>query len=73
MDRTKYFALPFMVQIPFTCSLVQMELENQQLKLANVKQTEQIVLLQDKLQCEFSQNKLKCFVTWKLSFSSFSI
>uniref|UniRef100_A0A3P9PE31 Pleckstrin homology domain containing, family H (with MyTH4 domain) member 1 n=1 Tax=Poecilia reticulata TaxID=8081 RepID=A0A3P9PE31_POERE len=33
-----------------TFKLREMELENQQLKLANVKQTEQIVLLQDKLQ-----------------------
>lgn len=29
-----------------------MEQENQQLKMANVKQAEQIMLLQDKLQCE---------------------
>lgn len=29
-----------------------MEQENQQLKMANLKQTEQIILLQDKLQCE---------------------
>lgn len=27
-----------------------MEMENQQLKMANIKQAEQIVLLQDKLQ-----------------------
>ncbi|MED6262575.1 Pleckstrin y domain-containing H member 1, partial [Ataeniobius toweri] len=33
-----------------TFKLREMELENQQLKLANVKQTEQIVLLQDRLQ-----------------------
>uniref|UniRef100_A0A3Q2Q4X7 Pleckstrin homology domain containing, family H (with MyTH4 domain) member 1 n=1 Tax=Fundulus heteroclitus TaxID=8078 RepID=A0A3Q2Q4X7_FUNHE len=33
-----------------TFKLREMELENQQLKLANVKQTEQILLLQDKLQ-----------------------
>uniref|UniRef100_A0A3B3VBW6 Pleckstrin homology domain containing, family H (with MyTH4 domain) member 1 n=1 Tax=Poecilia latipinna TaxID=48699 RepID=A0A3B3VBW6_9TELE len=45
-----------------TFKLREMELENQQLKLANVKQTEQIVLLQDKLQCEFSQNELECSV-----------
>ncbi|MEQ2247336.1 Pleckstrin y domain-containing H member 1 [Ilyodon furcidens] len=37
-----------------TFKLREMELENQQLKLANVKQTEQIVLLQDRLQCESS-------------------
>lgn len=35
-------------------SLVQMEQENQQLKVANLKQTEQILLLQDKLQGEGS-------------------
>lgn len=33
-------------------SLLQMEQENQQLKMANLKQTEQILLLQDKLQGE---------------------
>lgn len=35
-------------------SLVQMEQENQQLKVANLKQTEQILMLQDKLQGEGS-------------------
>lgn len=35
--------------------LLQMEQENQQLKLANLNQTEQIMLLQDKLQGEFTQ------------------
>lgn len=34
--------------------LLQMEQENQQLKMANLKQTEQILLLQDKLQGEGS-------------------
>lgn len=34
-------------------ALLQMEQENQQLKVANLKQTEQIMLLQDKLQCEY--------------------
>uniref|UniRef100_A0A3P8V9Z6 Pleckstrin homology domain containing, family H (with MyTH4 domain) member 1 n=1 Tax=Cynoglossus semilaevis TaxID=244447 RepID=A0A3P8V9Z6_CYNSE len=34
-----------------TWKLREMEQENQQLKMTNVKQTEQIVLLQDKLQC----------------------
>lgn len=29
-----------------------MEQENQQLKMTNLKQTEQILVLQDKLQCE---------------------
>lgn len=32
------------------CAFLQMEQENQQLKMANLKQTEQMVLLQDKLQ-----------------------
>lgn len=32
--------------------LLQMEQENQQLKMANLKQTEQTMLLQDKLQGE---------------------
>uniref|UniRef100_A0A4W6BYX5 Pleckstrin homology domain containing, family H (with MyTH4 domain) member 1 n=1 Tax=Lates calcarifer TaxID=8187 RepID=A0A4W6BYX5_LATCA len=35
-----------------TFKLREMEQENQQLKMANLKQTEQIILLQDKLQCE---------------------
>ena len=30
-----------------------MEMENQQLKLANLKQAEQILNLQDKLQCKW--------------------
>lgn len=34
----------------FALTLLQMEQENQQLKMANLKQTEQIMLLQDKLQ-----------------------
>uniref|UniRef100_A0AAX7UAA5 Uncharacterized protein n=1 Tax=Astatotilapia calliptera TaxID=8154 RepID=A0AAX7UAA5_ASTCA len=36
-----------------TFKLREMEQENQQLKMANLKQTEQIMLLQDKLQCEY--------------------
>uniref|UniRef100_A0A4W6BU62 Pleckstrin homology domain containing, family H (with MyTH4 domain) member 1 n=1 Tax=Lates calcarifer TaxID=8187 RepID=A0A4W6BU62_LATCA len=36
-----------------TFKLREMEQENQQLKMANLKQTEQIILLQDKLQCEY--------------------
>lgn len=35
-----------------------MEQENQQLKMANVKQTEQIMLLQDKLQGDNQQKLL---------------
>uniref|UniRef100_A0A665X5V6 Pleckstrin homology domain containing, family H (with MyTH4 domain) member 1 n=1 Tax=Echeneis naucrates TaxID=173247 RepID=A0A665X5V6_ECHNA len=35
-----------------TFKLREMEQENQQLKMANLKQSEQIMLLQDKLQCE---------------------
>uniref|UniRef100_A0A671Z120 Pleckstrin homology domain containing, family H (with MyTH4 domain) member 1 n=1 Tax=Sparus aurata TaxID=8175 RepID=A0A671Z120_SPAAU len=38
-----------------TFKLREMEQENQQLKLANLNQTEQIMLLQDKLQGEFTQ------------------
>uniref|UniRef100_A0A4W6C139 Pleckstrin homology domain containing, family H (with MyTH4 domain) member 1 n=1 Tax=Lates calcarifer TaxID=8187 RepID=A0A4W6C139_LATCA len=38
-----------------TFKLREMEQENQQLKMANLKQTEQIILLQDKLQCECSR------------------
>lgn len=37
--------------------LLQMEHENQQLKTANLKQTEQILLLQDKLQGEESHTR----------------
>lgn len=37
--------------------LLQMEQENQQLKMANLKQTEQIMLLQDKLQGEGRWNR----------------
>lgn len=37
----------------FAFTLLQMEQENQQLKMANLKQTEQIMLLQDKLQGEY--------------------
>lgn len=40
-----------------------MEQENQQLKLANLNQTEQIMLLQDKLQGEFRQ--LYCQEKWR--------
>uniref|UniRef100_A0A3Q0S8F5 Pleckstrin homology domain containing, family H (with MyTH4 domain) member 1 n=1 Tax=Amphilophus citrinellus TaxID=61819 RepID=A0A3Q0S8F5_AMPCI len=36
-----------------TFKLREMEQENQQLKVANLKQTEQIMLLQDKLQCRY--------------------
>lgn len=39
-------------------AVLQMEQENQQLKMANLKQTEQIMLLQDKLQGE---NCCVCF------------
>uniref|UniRef100_A0A3Q1CU58 Pleckstrin homology, MyTH4 and FERM domain containing H1 n=1 Tax=Amphiprion ocellaris TaxID=80972 RepID=A0A3Q1CU58_AMPOC len=46
-----------------TFKLREMEQENQQLKMANLKQTEQIMLLQDKLQCEYccmcSENKMR--------------
>lgn len=38
--------------------LLQMEQENQQLKMANLKQTEQIMLLQDKLQGEGRWNDM---------------
>lgn len=34
-----------------------MEQENQQLKMANIKQTEQIMLLQEKLQGEYQQEQ----------------
>lgn len=40
------------------CGLLQMEQENQLLKMANLKQTEQIMLLQDKLQGENQQKAL---------------
>ncbi len=42
------------------CALLQMEQENQQLKMANLKQTEQIMLLQDKLQGEYD---CRCYCT----------
>uniref|UniRef100_A0A3B5A0Y7 Pleckstrin homology, MyTH4 and FERM domain containing H1 n=1 Tax=Stegastes partitus TaxID=144197 RepID=A0A3B5A0Y7_9TELE len=42
-----------------TFKLREMEQENQQLKMANLKQTEQIMLLQDKLQCEFCCSKFR--------------
>uniref|UniRef100_A0AAX7USU3 Pleckstrin homology, MyTH4 and FERM domain containing H1 n=1 Tax=Astatotilapia calliptera TaxID=8154 RepID=A0AAX7USU3_ASTCA len=38
--------------VTFKLRELQMEQENQQLKMANLKQTEQIMLLQDKLQCD---------------------
>uniref|UniRef100_A0A8D0D5I8 Pleckstrin homology domain containing, family H (with MyTH4 domain) member 1 n=1 Tax=Sander lucioperca TaxID=283035 RepID=A0A8D0D5I8_SANLU len=38
-----------------TFKLKEMEQENQQLKMANIKQTEQIMLLQEKLQGEYQQ------------------
>uniref|UniRef100_A0A669BD89 Pleckstrin homology domain containing, family H (with MyTH4 domain) member 1 n=1 Tax=Oreochromis niloticus TaxID=8128 RepID=A0A669BD89_ORENI len=41
-----------------TFKLREMEQENQQLKMANLKQTEQIMLLQDKLQSEYRHSKL---------------
>uniref|UniRef100_A0A665X532 Pleckstrin homology domain containing, family H (with MyTH4 domain) member 1 n=1 Tax=Echeneis naucrates TaxID=173247 RepID=A0A665X532_ECHNA len=42
-----------------TFKLREMEQENQQLKMANLKQSEQIMLLQDKLQCEDSKTLLE--------------
>uniref|UniRef100_A0A3B4F8Z1 Pleckstrin homology, MyTH4 and FERM domain containing H1 n=1 Tax=Pundamilia nyererei TaxID=303518 RepID=A0A3B4F8Z1_9CICH len=43
--------------VTFKLRELQMEQENQQLKMANLKQTEQIMLLQDKLQCEYCAEK----------------
>lgn len=43
---------PLGVDLDLFCCFLQMEQENQQLKAANLQQTEQIVLLQDKLQGE---------------------
>uniref|UniRef100_A0A8C9Z645 Pleckstrin homology domain containing, family H (with MyTH4 domain) member 1 n=1 Tax=Sander lucioperca TaxID=283035 RepID=A0A8C9Z645_SANLU len=40
-----------------TFKLKEMEQENQQLKMANIKQTEQIMLLQEKLQGEYQQEQ----------------
>lgn len=48
---TTLSAYPLKVNAKFDC-LLQMEQENQQLKMANLKQTEQIMLLKDKLQGE---------------------
>uniref|UniRef100_A0A669E574 Pleckstrin homology domain containing, family H (with MyTH4 domain) member 1 n=1 Tax=Oreochromis niloticus TaxID=8128 RepID=A0A669E574_ORENI len=46
--------------VTFKLRELQMEQENQQLKMANLKQTEQIMLLQDKLQSEY---RCRCLET----------
>lgn len=55
-----YLTFNYMAAKSFTFAfpLLQMEQENQQLKMANLKQTEQIMLLQDKLQGEYCCRRL---------------